>query len=390
MRIARPFFLFLIVSALIPLPAAASSKEELAKTREQIKEAEQKQEQLKQQRAALESELAELQRQLVVAAQQLQQRETALSAAEEKLARTLAQQQTKELELKAERDKLAAMIEAALRVSRTPPEAMVLMPQGAENTIRAARILKMTTAGIKTQAQQIRLQLEELKLLEDKLAAQREAMLKDKQQLASQHESIQKQLAERSDLQQKLGEDERRQAQSIAQLAKQAQNLQDLLGRIEQQRREQKEAEELVAPHDAPVQATRGKLRSFERARGKIRMPASGRLVQRFAESTGRNETSRGIAIKTRPEASVTAPFDGEVVYAGTFMGYGRMVILRHSDDFHTLLSGLADIDTRTGEFLLEGEPIGAMGNKEASTRLYLEIRKDNQPVDPAVWLNNQ
>ena len=94
----------------------------------------------------------------------------------------------------------------------------------------------------------------------------------------------------------------------------------------------------------------------------------------------------------TRKGAQVTAPYDSEVVFTGPFLNYGQMIILRHSDDFHTLLAGLTKIDVRVGQFLLEGEPIGAMGegdddNKNDRT-LYIELRKDNQPVNPAAWIN--
>jgi septal ring factor EnvC (AmiA/AmiB activator) len=35
----------------------------------------------------------------------------------------------------------------------------------------------------------------------------------------------------------------------------------------------------------------------------------------------------------------------------------------------------------------LEGEPIGAMGDNDAGNRLYVELRRNNQPTDPAPWI---
>jgi septal ring factor EnvC (AmiA/AmiB activator) len=369
--------------------AHASSKEELTETKQQIEEAKKKQQALKHEREELETELTQLQRQLVSAVAELQRRETALSAAEDKLALIQAKQKSKEQELAGEREKLAVMIEAALRLSRTPPEAMVLMPDDSEKTMLAARALKMTTSGIKGQSELIRLQLSELQVLSSKLKAQSDALSKDKERFATEQKSLELKLSERRSLQQKLSDDEQKQADAIAKLAKQAENLQDLVGRIESARRTRGGRPDNLETSDGPVRGTRGKLRSFSKAKGEIRPPASGKVIQYFGAASGRNETSRGMVLLTRAEARVSAPFDGEVVYAGSFMGYGRMVILRHSDDFHTLLSGLADIDTKAGEFLLEGEPIGAMGDDASSTRLYLELRKNNQPIDPASWIKN-
>ena len=64
------------------------------------------------------------------------------------------------------------------------------------------------------------------------------------------------------------------------------------------------------------------------------------------------------------------------------------MVIIHHSDNFHTLLAGLQKIDVEVGQFLLEGEPIGAMGDDADEQELYVELRKDNQPIDPAPWMS--
>jgi murein hydrolase activator len=83
----------------------------------------------------------------------------------------------------------------------------------------------------------------------------------------------------------------------------------------------------------------------------------------------------------------VLAPFDGQVVYTGTFLAYGNLVILRHRDDFHTLIAGVDKIYANPGQTLLEGEPIGAMGGAQSGNRVYLELREHNQPIDPTSWL---
>ncbi|MBV8938416.1 MAG: peptidoglycan DD-metalloendopeptidase family protein [Alphaproteobacteria bacterium] len=121
---------------------------------------------------------------------------------------------------------------------------------------------------------------------------------------------------------------------------------------------------------------------------GHWQSPVAGHVLHRFGEHLNRNETSKGVTFETREAAQVVSPFDGEVVFTGPFLDYGKMVILRHRDDFHTLLAGLARIDVSVGQFLLEGEPIGAMGNASSSRDLYLELRQLNQPVDPAGWIS--
>jgi septal ring factor EnvC (AmiA/AmiB activator) len=57
----------------------------------------------------------------------------------------------------------------------------------------------------------------------------------------------------------------------------------------------------------------------------------------------------------------------------------------------------MSRISVATGQSVLAGEPIGAMGearvastsasrNGNAALELYVEFRKDGKPVDPAPW----
>ena len=103
------------------------------------------------------------------------------------------------------------------------------------------------------------------------------------------------------------------------------------------------------------------------------------------ADPTG--ATSRGVTLETRPGAQVIAPFDGRVVFAGPFKGYGRILIIGHGDGYHSLVAGLDQIDSNVGQWLMAGEPIGTMPAGEAKPRLYLELRHDVQPINPLPWL---
>jgi septal ring factor EnvC (AmiA/AmiB activator) len=84
----------------------------------------------------------------------------------------------------------------------------------------------------------------------------------------------------------------------------------------------------------------------------------------------------------------VVAPYDGQIVYAGAFRGYGEILIIEHGGRYHTLLAGLERVDAVAGQWILAGEPIGIMGSpQERSPELYLELRHAGQPVNPLPWL---
>jgi len=120
---------------------------------------------------------------------------------------------------------------------------------------------------------------------------------------------------------------------------------------------------------------------------GRMVLPAAGEMVIGFGGTGASGESSKGITLATRPGAEVVAPFDGRVVFAGAFRGYGRILIIRHGDGYHSLVAGLDRIDSSVGQWLTAGEPIGRMSAGEARPRLYLELRHDGQPINPLPWL---
>jgi len=125
--------------------------------------------------------------------------------------------------------------------------------------------------------------------------------------------------------------------------------------------------------------------------RGKLPPPAVGRIVGRYGQTTRTGLTKKGISLQTAPGAQVVAPYEGRVVYAGIFRGYGELLIIEHGEGYHSLLSGLARIDGTMGQWVVAGEPVGVMGRPDkAKPVLYVELRRNGQPINPLPWLSAQ
>ncbi|MDE3016743.1 MAG: peptidoglycan DD-metalloendopeptidase family protein [Pseudomonadota bacterium] len=351
----------------------ASSRDNLDQTQKALEQSRARQAALVERSKRLKAELADLQEQLVAVAKAVQKSEAEVSAEEENLHILGDQLAVKNKTLVAQRGNLAALVQAALRLSRTPPEAVIMMPGDALETMTAARALKMTAESIRSDIESIGLQLAELHRLKTKVMERREVLRRQQAALKTGQRNLAQQLAARRAVWDKVGRDQAAEAEKLAALARKAQDLQGLFSSL--------------GHAGGKPEGVRGRLRPFADAFGHIRPPSAGHVVQLFGSERNRNETSRGIVIATRKDAPVTAPYDGEVVFTGPFRGYGQLVILRHSDNFHSLLAGLKTINVNAGQFLLEGEPIGAMGDSESSNRLYVELRKNNQPIDPAPWM---
>lgn len=110
-------------------------------------------------------------------------------------------------------------------------------------------------------------------------------------------------------------------------------------------------------------------------------LPVTGRLVAGFGESAGGRPPSRGIAIAARALAQVVAPAGGRVVFAGRYRGYDSIVIIEHGGGWTSLVTGLTRLDTRVGDQLVPGSPLGQAG--PGRPVLTLELRRQGQAVNP-------
>ena len=115
-------------------------------------------------------------------------------------------------------------------------------------------------------------------------------------------------------------------------------------------------------------------------------LPARGRVIEQYGQDTKIGSSAKGASFRTRNHAQVVAPFDGRVVFAGPFKGYGQILIIQHGAAYHTLLAGMRRVDASLGQRLLAGEPIGVMGTRKEGTRLYVEVRRKGQPINPLPW----
>lgn len=132
----------------------------------------------------------------------------------------------------------------------------------------------------------------------------------------------------------------------------------------------------------------------FGTARGQLPLPVKapitaqfGRVVDaEFLTQTVRN----GVEFGAKEGAAVVATARGEVRFAGWFRGYGRMVILEHGDQYFTISGHLSEIDVAVGDRVKGGETIGRAGDTGSLTgaKLYFELRKGSEALDPAGWFS--
>src|SRR2546425_3717514 len=121
--------------------------------------------------------------------------------------------------------------------------------------------------------------------------------------------------------------------------------------------------------------------------RGELEWPVAGTVTRRF----GRGTASNGIEITAEDGADAHAVHDGVVAFAGTFSGFGNLVILDHGSQSFSLYGDLLDIGVKKGARVEHGQPVGTVGpTSSGANGLYFELRVDGQPVDPLQWLKKR
>jgi septal ring factor EnvC (AmiA/AmiB activator) len=120
--------------------------------------------------------------------------------------------------------------------------------------------------------------------------------------------------------------------------------------------------------------------------RGDLTWPVNGAIRHRFGRAN-----SKGIEIAADEGATAVAIHDGVVAFAGTFSGFGNLVILDHGSQTFSLYGDLLDIAVKKGAHIGHGHPIGSVGpTASGAAGLYFELRIDGQPVDPLQWLKKR
>jgi len=139
---------------------------------------------------------------------------------------------------------------------------------------------------------------------------------------------------------------------------------------------------------------------NFADLRGALPLPVSGTRLRGFNEADQAGITRPGLVLAVSAGALVTAPVAATVRYAGPLLDYGNVIVLEPEADTLLIIAGLGTVFTRTGDIPGAGAPLGLIAGQAAlsggidggQTRretLYLELRQNQQPIDPAGWFVN-
>ncbi len=131
---------------------------------------------------------------------------------------------------------------------------------------------------------------------------------------------------------------------------------------------------------------------SIADVKGRLVYPVKGKIINRFGRKMDKRFDTyivyNGINLKVEKGTDVRSIFHGKVLYTGTLEGYGKIIIIGHGDDYHSLYGHLDKIRAEMGDWVKEGTVIGESGDTGSllGATLYLEIRYKGKPVEPTRW----
>jgi len=403
-RTAPVLAVAMALSLATPIGAVAQDKGTLNKLEREIKAQQDRAAALRKKLSKLATELKVLRRQSIDTARATQDSETLLTRLESQLTRTQKELAEREAALQGQTKQFGGTLSALERLSRNPPQAL-LMSQGKPiEVVRRAMLLRAALPVIQNRADDLRTKISALAETRADVARQLDVLKNATDDYAGQRIKLTTLIQRKADLLKQTKSEERRTAKRIQRLGREAKNLKELFARLEAERppppttAPAPPSAAIPAPPSAtppPAAQQQTALLSLPRPdalrpfpdQGSITTPARGKVTRQYGEANEYGNTAKGITITTRVAASIVAPYDGKVVFAGPFKGYGQILIIEHSGGYHTLLAGMANVDTSVGQWLLAGEPVGAMANSDKEgPRLYFELRRRGQPVNPLPW----
>lgn len=381
-------FLFLIILffstsawAQTPLPSAhpvTEVEKKLKDTKAQKKKLQTELEQIK-------NNLSEQRKKLISVAKKIKNNEKKLIHIEQRIAKKQDEQKLIETKLIEDKKSISDLVLALERIRRIPPEAIISRPDSPLKTAQSTMLLQSILPRIYKRADQLKIDLEKLNDLITSLEKDRQEAVTIAKKLEKNQKNISNLLTKRETIYARTEKDIKKQQAELKYISSQARNLKDLVKKIEEKQRrenEQRKKQKRLAKNKQAIP----KNTPIPRA-GQAQLPVSGIINISYGKTDSIGAVSQGLKIKARPNALVVAPMGGVVDYAGKFKGYGKIIILKHQKGYHSLIAGLAKIDTVVGRAVTAGEPIGKMSgstDNETAQTLYYELRYKGHPVNPS------
>ncbi|MES2860115.1 MAG: peptidoglycan DD-metalloendopeptidase family protein [Pseudomonadota bacterium] len=353
MNRAAVLAVLLTVSA---LPAAASVQDDLQQLQTQYRDEQVRARRLRADARDAQAEMVALDRELATLRRDQTADDTQLSSQRQRLRDLSAREAAIVADLARARDGQGRLLSALQMLSRRPPPPLLIPADRAVDTVRAAILMKAMAPELQRRAAALAARQAEVVRIRRLAVLSSERLLTTESAQGDRRAEIEDLSARRVALLAVLRADASRAERAAAALETRIRNLG---GRP-------------ASVTDVATPSTR-----LPGGRARLTAPVSGAPLSRFdAGSSGLRWAA--------PAGPVAAPASARVDHAGPLSGWGEVVILDLGGGWRAVVAGLDTVSVNVGDRVAEGQALGAAGR---GGEVYLELRRDDRPVDPAPYL---
>lgn len=371
---------------------AGQAREALDVARERQRNARARSERLEQQASAAREAVDKAVQQAAALAARVQQAEAGIAVAEARFDLANRQRRALDRQLAQRREPLARLTGALQSMARRPMTLAVLQPGSLRDLVHTRAVLDSTIPLIHERTADLRSELDRARVLErearEALADRRES----EQALGAQRKELMAVAAGQRLVAQRASGGANREAQRVLVLAEQARDLGDLVGELEEAGSLRAQLAALPGPimrpqdpSNATVAVAPGPSAIATTPPARYQLPVDGRVARGFGESAAGGSREAGIELMPRARAQVVAPGAGRVAFAGSYRGYGQIVIIEHENGWTSLVTGLASLDAAVGQPVTAGSPLGLAA--AVTPTVTLELRQQGKPVNPLDYI---
>ena len=403
----RSLLLTFLFIAAAPGAAAQSDQSDLQEAERLLKSRAEEEKRLRREAAARNKEVAALRHRLIETANSLQEAEREITRLEDSITELEAEKSEAQLALQVESRNLSEVLAALQSLEMSKPPALLVTPEDANKAARAAMLLSEAAPAVEARAARLRAAIDRLADLTGQLTAQRQAYETTNRELSARRDVLADLMAKKEQERDVAARLASAAQKETARLAVETTNLREMMRRLERlahiltprvkpPKPAQPEPQTLASSRNNPAPPTIkpaapeafSGAKSFADALGKLRAPVAGRITGSFGANRPGGGTYEGMRFSARDQAIVTAPFEGRVVVARDWRAIGNLIVLDVGESYHILLLGVDDILVEENQRVAAGEPVARMA--PGGAELDLQIRKNGEPVNPALWLSRK
>lgn len=312
--------------------------------------------------------------------------EEGLDALRDGIRRAALRERDIRVRFEARRAELARLLGVLQTLERAPAQLLMIHPTGAVGTARSGMMLSEVTPSLQAEAEALRARLEEVRILQGLQNSAAEDLRAGLAGVQAARAALSMAIADRTDLPKRFVAD----LDQLDALVRDAETLESF-------------ADSLTGMTTAGTGGIALAAPDFGAAKGRLALPVPGSRLRGFNEADAAGIRRPGLVLSAPPLSLVTAPWPATIRYRGPLLDYGNVMILEPAAEYLIVLAGLKTVYGDVGDILREGAPLGFLGGADPAAEeflleasagggttgretLYIEIRHQGMPVDPAEW----